>query len=321
MSVTIGLDFGGYSTAIYVKEKGIVLREPSIAAVDAEGRVIAVGTEALLIRSRAPGSVTIRQPFEGNRIADFNLTAEMLDRFLEIAVPRTRKHILAALKYGVSGENREMLRNALRDCRSGRIDFADAPLAALGGSGYAGEGGVIVCDLGACSVETSYIRDGEILRSELHGGGGLAADGAIVNLLRQKYGLKITPDHARAAKHKLSLSADEEAVPVLNFSGVDSLTGLPRRAELSGEELLLCLEPHFRQIADGILAVLNNLPTQGLSRSSAEAILLTGGGAQMPGLTAVLGGLCGREVTAAENPQDCTVRGLGKMIEQRDSGR
>ena len=112
MAVTIGLDFGCGSTEIYGKGKGIVLREPSVAAVDTEGNVIAAGVEALLIRGRAPGSVTLRRPMRDSVISDFNLCAELLDRFLELAAPHHTKQVVIATNQGepVVGE----------DCVAGR---------------------------------------------------------------------------------------------------------------------------------------------------------------------------------------------------------
>ncbi len=320
MAVTIGLDFGTRSTEIYVKNKGIVLREPTIAAVDAKGNVIAVGTEALLIRGRAPGTVTIRRPIINNEIVDFNLAAETLDRFLEIAAPRSTKHVYAAAKYGFGSKNREMLFHALEDCRTGRIELIESPLASLLGSGLGlradGEtsySGTIICDIGAGSIEASYIRGGELMRSDSRAGGGEAADNAIIAYIRRRYGVSITNVMAREVKHRLDLTAPEPEE--MTLVGLDSSTGMPRRITISAEELFHPCAPQIDGAADAIKATIANLPHQGTVDASVDRIILVGGGAMLPGIADYISDIVGCEITTAENPLDSTVAGLGKMIE------
>ena len=112
MAVYLVVDFGTRTVEIYQKDKGIILREPNIAAVDANGSVVAVGSEASLIRARAPGTVTIRRPIVNGEIIDFNLTAEVLDRYLEIVAPKQKKHVLCAVKYTFGTQSREYLTRA-----------------------------------------------------------------------------------------------------------------------------------------------------------------------------------------------------------------
>ena len=320
MSAIIGLDFGGCNTEIYVKGKGIVLREPSVAAVDPDGRVVAVGTEALLIRGRTPGSVTIRRPVRDSVISDFNLTAEMLDRFIELAAPRGRKRVYAALKCGIGGENRELIRNALDDCRVSRIEFIDSPLASLRGSGYDSEDGILLCDIGGGSVECSYIRDGDILRTETYFGGGRDADKTICAYLRRRYGLAATKINAQAAKHKLDLTTDNWPYEV-TIAGLDTSTGMPRRLAISSDELFNCAAPQIKGAADCIKAVRSNLPRYAGKAAEVDRVILTGGGAMLSGIAEYIADECSDgdaplEVITAEEPLDCTVRGLGLMIEE-----
>lgn len=314
MRTTIGIDFGGSSTEIYVKGKGIVLREPSIAAVDAGGNVIAVGAEALLIRGRAPGSVTIRRPIRDSVICDFNLTAEMLDKFIETAVPRGRKKAFVSVKCGVGDKDRQMIRSALSDCRVSSCEFVEAPRAALLGSGYTDEGGVLLCDIGAGSVECSFLRDGDILRTETYFGGGRDADKAICAYLRRKYGLAVTKIAASAAKHKLDLTADSDESLVL--SGLDTSTGLPKSRKVSSAEIMRCSAPQIKGALDCVTAVKENLPRYAGVESTAERVILVGGGAALPGIAEYIEAEIGIPTSAVEAPMDCVANGLGKIIEQ-----
>jgi len=321
MSVTVGLDFGTRSTEIYIKGKGIVLREPTVAAVDAKGNVVAVGTEALLIRGRAPGTVTIRRPITDNEISDFNLAAETLSRFLEIAAPRARKHVYAAAKNSFGSRNREILRRALKDCRTGKVELIEAPVASLLGSGFGlrAEGetahsGTILCDIGAGSIEASYIRGGVLLRSDSCIGGGESADNAIIAYLRRKYGLAVTSVTARELKHRLSLIGEPEAMTV---TGLDGSTGMPRRITISSEELLAPCAPQIEGTLEAIRTALGNLPRVGTVEATADRIVIVGGGAMLPGIAEYLADGLEREILLPENPLDCTAQGLGMMIESR----
>ena len=313
MKTVIGLDFGGSSTQIYVKGKGIVLREPSVAAVDATGKVVAVGAEALLIRGRAPGSVTIRRPIRDSVISDYNLTAEMLDKFIETAVPGGRKKVFVAVKCGVGDKDRQMIRSALSDCRTAGIEFVEAPIAALAGSGLTDEDGVLLCDIGAGSVECSFLRDGDILRTETYFGGGRDADKAICAYLRRRYGLAVTKIAASDAKQNLDLTVDEPEPRTL--LGLDTSTGLPKRKKVSASELLRCSAPQIKGALDCVAAVRDNLPRYAGEVSTVGQVILVGGGAALPGIAGYIEAEVGIPTTAVEAPMDCVARGLGAMIE------
>ncbi|MBQ8508669.1 MAG: rod shape-determining protein [Clostridia bacterium] len=315
MAITIGLDFGEANTGLYVRGQGIVLREPTVAAVDTQGNVLAVGSEALLIHGRSPGTVTLRSPMRAGEIVDFNLTAEYLDRILEIAVPRQRKRAVLAVKCGLGGSFASTLKEALDDCRIGTEAVVDTPAAAFHGLDEQPveslRGGILICDIGAGGIEVSYLREGEILRTELFSGGGGESDRILCAYLRRRYGLAVNFRTARALKHKVSLTEDGS----FEALGLDGSTGLPRRLTLKSEELLSCLHAQTDAAAECITTVLANLPTQGLEKSVCDGILLIGGGAALPGLGEYLSDLLERPVNVVPDPGDCVLRGLGRMIE------
>ena len=320
MAVYLGVDFGTRTVEIYQKGKGIVLREPNVAAVDSRGNVIAVGSEATLIRARAPGTVTIRRPIVNGEVTDFNLTAEILDRCLEIVAPKQKKHVIAAVKYTLGANSREILTRALGDCRTGRVCLVDCAPAALLGSGVTPKEsdpddycGSIVCDIGAGSAEASYIRAGELLRVETASPAGDGADAAIVGLAARKYGLALSIAAAREAKHKLSLFTGD--VSSLTLAGLDKTTGMPKRITVNSAELLQVCTPQTESVAAALIKLLANLPHHGASRSTADKIILTGGGALLPGIGEYLSERVGREVTLAKDPLDCVANGLGIMLD------
>lgn len=320
MSVYTGLDFGTSTTRICTADGGILLREPSCAAVDSRGSVVAVGTDAFLVEGRTPGAVTVRRPIRDSVAADFNLTAELLDHLLEAAVPKKRKQILAAVRCGVGEDNRALIKNALLDCRVSKVDFVDAPFAALEGfyidedERISEQESVILCDIGGGSVESAYIRGGEILRTETYFGGGTEADSTICAYLRRHYGIAVPKLEAQSAKHKLDLTGASS--PEITLSGVDTSTGLPKRVTVSMEELIKCAAPTIKSVAECVNAVLTNLPRYAGKPAEADRILLTGRGAELPGLSEYIAEELDTDVPveAAEEPSDCVIRGLLRII-------
>ncbi len=319
MAVYVGLDLGTHAVRVGIKGKGVVLCEPSVAAVDMTGNVVAVGTKALLVHSRAPGTVTLRKPIVNGSITDFNLTAEMLDRFLETAAPRQKKHVLAAVNYSMSEQDRTALTDALSDCRTGNIRLVDSALAALSGcdapsvsdSEY---GGTVVCDIGAGSVEVSYIRNGEILRAEKVIGGGDAADREIIAYFHRRFGIGIT--ELQAQELKRSANVLNERNVETDITGVNVTTGIPKRIRAATDERFIkqC-HPQTETAAKLVSETLANLPVQGENKSAADRILLVGGGACMSGLGEYFGSLFREQIYTVNEPALAAVRGLMSMLE------
>ncbi len=321
MAVILGVDFGTQNIEIYQKGKGIILREPNVAAVDARGNVMAVGTEALMIDSRAPGTVTLRRPYSHGVIEDFNLSAEVLDRFLEAAAPRAKKHIVASVKYSLPEESRRILKKAFSDCRTGKIAFVDESIAALMGSGY-GEvtdsskdlGGSLLCDIGAESTEVSYIRGGELLRYKVLVGGTASQNSSIQSYIRSRYGLCVTETVVRELKENLTF-CDSPADTVL-LSGLDLTTGMPRKISADSEALRGLCVSYIDDTVKLISDMLVNLPRHGERESRADRIILVGGGARLPSIDKYMTHRLGRVVTVADSPMDAVVLGLGKICER-----
>ena len=320
MSVKLGLDFGARFIKIYKDGEGIVLREPNVAAVDTGGNVIAVGTDAIMLSMRAPGTVTLRNPFEGGVISDFNLTAELLDIFLERVAPKTKKHIMVAIKYSKGTGSREILRSALGDCNTGKITLVDSALAALKGcnveENHTDEyNGILVCDVGASIVEVAYVRRGELMRADSSLRGGDYADLEICSYLRRKYDLAVMPAAARDAKHRLSLMGENEGKVM--FSGVDIVTGMPSRKEVTLEELLPPCQSYIDGVASLIRTASANLPVHGENESRAEQLVLIGGGADMPGFAEYIADTVGYEIILPPSLTDCVALGLGVMMQKK----
>ncbi len=315
MSVILGIDFGAESIEICQKGKGIILREPCIAAVDATGNVMAVGTEALLLSSRAPGTMTLRCPFENGLISDFNLTAEVLDRFLEAAAPKTKKHIVAAVKYSMNEPSRQILKRALADCRTGKVTLVDTITAAFMGLNLSPSedpfGGAVLCDMGAEAVEAAYIRNGEVLRQISSNVGGIAQKHALMAHVKNKYGITLSSQSVQELELRVSLKGDSTQHSVV--SGIDTATGMPRKITVTDKELKKLYTFLLEPVSKLLLHMLRNLPTHGENESHADNIILIGGGAAIPGIDEYLTAQIGKCVTVTDSPVDAVVRGLEIM--------
>lgn len=323
MAVYLGLDLGTDSTRITVSGKSQIICDPSVAAVDAAGNVIAAGAKALLTQDRAPGTVTLRRPVISGAVTDFNLLAEMLDKMLESAAPRVKKQVAAAVNCSMSEADRRTLTSALSDCRCGSICLVESPLAALASfdestvtADSTEYGGTLLCDIGAGSVEAYYIRAGEILRADKAISGGDAADREIITYIRRRYDVALTELQAKELKHSASLSASESAKEA-EVTGVDVTSGIPRKVKvpLDGRFVQMCA-PQTEAAAKLICSVLANLPRQGENILNADRILVYGGGAAMVGMEEYLSAAVGRPVTVSPSPSDAVSRGLRSLLEK-----
>ena len=311
MSLTVGIDLGEHTIRIALPEDGIVLREPNIAAVDGEGYVVAVGTEALLTEGRSPAAVTLRRPIHKNRVTDFALLAETLDAFLGKTVRGKIRRALVTVKQSVRGDDREQIAAALYDCYVNQTDFLTAPHAV--GVQTDLSNGLIVCDIGHSGIEVSYLRDHELYRSDLYPAGGREADRNLNLFLHRKYGLSAPGRAITDAKRALSLlSCDPSSV--YPISGVYTMTGLPKTVGLSAEDLLSCLSPMIDGTVQAIENTLSTLPRQGNAAATADQILLVGAGAEIPGLADRVSEMIGRSVEVAEEPADAMIRGVYSQI-------
>ena len=201
-----------------------------------------------------------------------------------------------------------------------KVDFIDAPFAAFEGfyksddEKLSESNGILLCDIGGGSVECAFVRGGEILRSETYFGGGSDSDNTICVYLRRHYGLAVTKQEAEAAKLKLDLTVPEQ--PPFVMCGLDTSTGLPKRLEIPASDILKCSAPSVKGAADCIRTVLTNLPRFAGKPTEADRILLMGGGANLPGIDGYIAAELDTEipVEVAEEPSDCVIRGLNRII-------
>ncbi|HOA34603.1 MAG: rod shape-determining protein [Clostridiales bacterium] len=323
-SQDIGIDLGTANTLVFVKGKGIVIREPSVVAVDIRSiphRVVAVGSAAKQMIGKTPGSITAIRPLKDGVIADFEITAEMLRIFIKKAVSNSlfnRARVMICIPSGVTEVERRAVHDAARSAGARYVSLIEEPMAAAIGSGLpvAEAKGSMIVDIGGGTSEVAVISLGDIVTSRSARVAGDNFDDAIVNYIRRKYNLLIGESTAEEIKIKIGSAYPYEGEGALDIKGRNLLDGLPKNIEITSEEVREALSDPVNQILDTIKSTLEKTPPELAADIVDNGIMLTGGGALLRGLDKLIASETQMPVHVAENPLDCVAIGTGICLEK-----
>ncbi len=332
MSRDIGIDLGTANTLVYMKGKGIVMREPSVVAVDTRtDTVLAVGTAAKEMIGRTPGSIIAVRPLKDGVIADFDITATMLKHFIRETSRGTglgRPKIVVCIPSGVTEVERRAVEDAARSAGANNVELLEEPMAAaIGADLPIGDPvGCMVVDIGGGTTEVAVISLGDIVTSCSVRVAGDKFDEAIINYIKRKYNLLIGERTAEAVKIGLG-----SAYPIEDIENSDMVVkgrnladGLPTSAIVSGTDVREALLEPVESIVDAVLTTLEKTPPELSADIIDYGITLTGGGALLRGLPELLTQRTQMPVHVAENPLDCVAVGTGKRLEitlPKDTGK
>ena len=320
----IGIDLGTASVLIYVRGKGIVLKEPSVIAVAQDRREVkAVGAEAYRMLGRTPGNIIAVRPLRDGVIADYGLTEKMLILFLKkVLSPAARffkPRVMVGVPSGVTDVERRAVVQAVAEAGASKVYLIEEPLAAAIGAGInvAEPTGSMVVDIGGGSTDIAVISLGGIVRSESLRVAGNEMDQAIIRYIRQRHNLLIGERTAEELKIQLGRAKvlPEEEKEVAEIRGRDLITGLPKTVEIGMEEVSEALQEPLEKIVQGVKGVLEVTPPELISDIIDRGILLTGGGALLKNLDLALQEATGVPVVVAENPIEAVALGTGKALE------
>ena len=320
----IGIDLGTASVLIYVRGKGIVLKEPSVIAVAQDRREVkAVGAEAYRMLGRTPGNIIAVRPLKDGVIADYGLTEKMLILFLKkVLSPAARffkPRVMVGVPSGVTDVERRAVVQAVAEAGASKVYLIEEPLAAAIGAGInvAEPTGSMVVDIGGGSTDIAVISLGGIVRSESLRVAGNEMDQAIIRYIRQRHNLLIGERTAEELKIQLGRAKvlPEEEKEVAEIRGRDLITGLPKTVEIGMEEVSEALQEPLEKIVQGVKGVLEATPPELISDIIDRGILLTGGGALLKNLDLALQEATGVPVVVAENPIEAVALGTGKALE------
>ena len=322
-SQDIGIDLGTANTLVFVKGKGIVIREPSVVAVDQRSntpKVVAVGSEAKEMIGRTPGSITAVRPLKDGVIADFEITAEMLKAFIHKAAgtsPFSRARVMICIPSGITEVERRAVYDAAKSAGAKFVSTIEEPMAAAIGAGLpVGDAtGSMVVDIGGGTAEVAVISLGDIVTSRSVRVAGNSFDEAIISYIKKKYNLLVGDRTAEEIKIKIGSAYPYDGEGAMHIKGRNLMDGLPKHVEITSEEVREALADAVNAIVEAVKMTLEKTPPELASDIIDHGIMLTGGGALLRGLDRLIADETHIPVVVAEKPLDCVVDGTGICLE------
>lgn len=324
ISRDMGIDLGTANTLIFIKGKGIMLREPSVVAINKDAnKVLAVGEDAKQMIGRTPGNIVAIRPLKDGVIADFDTTQTMIRRLIEKVSSKgafTSPRIIICYPSGVTEVEKRALEDATKQAGARDVRLMEEPMAAAIGSGllvYEPNGSMIV-DIGGGTTEVAVISLGGIVTSKSLRIAGDELDQAIIAYIKREYNLMIGERTAESVKIALGSAYPEEEEKSMPIKGRDLITGLPKIVEIGEAEVREALKEPVSSIIDAIKTTLEKTPPELAADIMDKGIMLAGGGALLRGLDKLINQETHMPVNIAESPLDCVALGAGKALENFD---
>lgn len=324
----LGIDLGTANTLVYMKGKGIIIREPSVVAVRTHGNkkeVVAVGEMAKRMIGRTPGDIVAVKPLRDGVIADFDITEAMLSDIIRRALPKglpfVRTRVVICVPCGVTEVERRAVDDAARNAGARHVVIMEEPKASAIGAGLPVNepSGSMIVDIGGGSSEMAVLSLGGIVVSRSLRVAGNKLDESIVNYVKKEFNLAIGERTAEEVKVRIGSAypvGDEQAMEI---RGRDLISGLPKTMTITSSQVREALREPLMEIVDGIKNTLEDTPPELAADIMERGIMLAGGGALLRGLDMLVKYETGMPVFVADDPLDCVVLGAGKALDDIDT--
>ena len=320
----LGMDLGTSMSHIVVRGKGIVLSEPAYVAYDRQTRdVVAVGEQARRMYGRTPAGLVVEQPLREGRIRSFDLLSKMLRYFMRKVVGKRaafRPRILLALPGGMAPSERQTLVDVMVDAGVRSVVPVDESVASAIGAGMRIDQpyGRMNIDVGGGRTNVSVFSFGHQIVWDILGVGGDRFDDAIIDYVRKKHNLLIGARTAEELKINIGAARMRGANLTMDACGRSLVTGLPRAVTVSSEEMIEALDEALRELLGALHRIIERTPPELASDIFDEGITLSGGGAQLFGLSEVISDQLRIRTTLADEPDLCVAHGLSALIDDAD---
>ena len=330
-STDLAIDLGTANTLIYVRDRGIVLDEPSVvsirtdAAMGGKRTVQAVGVEAKRMLGRTPGNLQAIRPMKDGVIADFTVTEQMLKYFIkkvhDTRMLRPSPRIIICVPCGSTQVERRAIRESAIGAGARQVYLIEEPMAAAIGAGMpvADATGSMVVDIGGGTTEVGVISLGGVVYANSVRVGGDRMDEAIINYIRRNYGMLIGEATAEQIKKKMGSAFPGSEVLEMEVKGRSLAEGVPRSFNVSSNEILEALTEPLNAIVSAVKQALEQTPPELGADIAEKGMVLTGGGALLRDLDRLLMEETGLPVIVADDPLTCVVRGSGRALEEMDT--
>ena len=324
-SQDMAIDLGTANTLVVLKDKGVVLNEPSVVAIVNDGgkrTVLAVGDEAKTMLGRTPGNIQAIRPLRDGVIADFIVTEEMIKHFIKkVHIKNTfaNPRILICVPTGSTPVERKAIQDSALAAGARRVQLIEEPIAAAIGAGLpiSEATGSMIVDIGGGTTEIAVMSLGGVVFSKSLRVAGDAMDSAIINYMRKKFNLLIGESTAEKIKKEIGT-----AIPTSNniflMKGRDIRTGTPKEISLTEEDACEALAPILNQMLSAIKEALESTPPELSADLVDMGLVLTGGGALLKNIEKLISKDTGLPVTIADNPLECVALGTGKALENEE---
>ncbi|MGO1368640.1 rod shape-determining protein [Senegalia sp. (in: firmicutes)] len=319
----MGIDLGTASVLVYVKNKGIVLQEPSVVAIDKNtDQILAVGEEARQMIGRTPGNIIAIRPLKDGVISDYNITEKMIKHFISKAVGRFlfKPRIIICVPSGVTGVEKRAVIEASMQAGAKKTYLIEEPIAAAIGAGIdiTQPDGNMVIDMGGGTTDIAVISLGGIVVSASIKLAGDKMDEAIVKYMRRKHNMLIGERTAEDMKVKIGTAYPREKEITMDIRGRDLVTGLPKTMKVSSDEMLIALEETVTAIAEAVHSVLEQTPPELAADISDKGMIMTGGTSLLYGMDKLIKKRTGIDVLIAEEAISCVAKGTGQSLDSMD---
>jgi rod shape-determining protein MreB len=317
----IGIDLGTASVLVYIKGKGVVLKEPSVVAYDRDTEEIkAIGEDARLMLGRTPGNIVAVRPLRQGVISNYKITEQMMRYFIKKAIGRRilkKPFIAVCVPSGATEVEKKAVEDATRLCGARDVKTIEEPIAAAIGAGIdiTKPCGNMIVDIGGGTSDIAVISLGGTVVSTSVKVAGDDFDEAIVRYMRKKHNLLIGDRTAEDIKIKIGSAYPRAEDDYMDVRGRNLVTGLPKTVRVSSEETEEALREPTSQIIEAIHSVLENTPPELAADIADRGIVLTGGGALLRGLEDLIYAKTGINTMTAEDPMTAVAIGTGRYVE------
>jgi rod shape-determining protein MreB and related proteins len=321
----IGIDLGTASVLVYVKGKGITLKEPSVVALDknSNNKILAVGEDAKNMIGRTPGNIVAKRPLRDGVISDYDVTEKMLRYFIKKAYSKrgwSKPRVVVCIPCESTGVERRAVRDAALNAGARKVYLIEEPISAAIGAGIdiSKPYGSMVVDIGGGTTDVAVISlGGMVVRSSIKVAGD-KFDEAIIRYIRKSHKVMIGERTAEDLKINIGCAFKRDEDMSMNVRGRDLISGLPKNILVTSEEMRLALQDTVNAIAECVHSVLEKTPPELAADISNMGILMTGGGSLLWGLDKLIEERTKIPVSIAENAVSCVALGTGKSLEHLD---
>ncbi len=319
----IGIDLGTASVIIYIRGKGIVLREPSVVSIDRQtGKILRVGMEAQEMLGRTPENIIAIRPLRDGVISDYETTERMLKYFIRKVNGRSifRPHVIVCVPSGINEVEERAVRDAAINAGARSVELIEEPMAAAIGAGVdiMRPKGVMIIDIGGGTADVAVISLGDVVTSESVKAAGDKFDESIVRYVRKRFNILIGERTAEEIKIKIGCLAPRPEKLSMTVKGRCITSGLPKEFTITSEDTMEAMMDCANQIIEAVHDVLSRTPPELISDISNDGIIMTGGGGLIYGFNKLIASRMGIPVYVAEDAVSCVAKGTGGALDYID---